>query len=406
MYEFGPFRLDPVSRRLLRGESPVHLTSKSFDVLLFLIRRSGQVVDRDELLKAAWPGQSVEDSSLTVAVSVLRKALGETSQSRNYVETVARRGYRFNGRVREFPADGDGAGDGHGRLDQLKRAVASIAVLPLINESETAESDYLCDGITESIIDSLAQLSSLKVIARSTAFHYRGREDARRIGEELGVQAVLNGRVRFLQDRLIVRARLVKVADGSQVWEGRYDLSLSDVMNVQEEIARDLSVKLRLYMTDAQVTSLGRRSTENTIAYHLYLKGRYLWNQFHRKAVERGIAYFNQAIAADPDYALAYSGLADGYLRLAAMYLPPKQLLPLAKAAALKAVEADETLAEARASLGLVKLWHDHDWAGAKQEYLRAIALNPNAVIPHQGYGSYLMFLGRFSDAVGEYEVA
>lgn len=406
MYEFGPFRLDPVTRRLLRGENPVHLTSKSFDVLLFLVRRSGQVVDRDELLKAAWPRQGVEDSSLTVAVSVLRKALGETSHSRNYVETVARRGYRFNGRVKEIPADEQAAEGGNGRPDQLKWVVASIAVLPLINESETPESDYLCDGITESIIDSLAQLSTLKVIARSTAFHYRGREDAERIGEELGVQAVLTGRVRFLTDELILRARLVKVADGSQVWEGRYNLSLSDVLDVQEEIARDLSVKLRLYMTDAQVTSLGRRSTENTEAYHLYLKGRYLWNQFHWKAVERGIAYFNQAIAADPDYALAYSGLADGYLRLAAMYLPPKQLLPLAKEAALKAVEADETLAEARASLGLVKLWHDHDWAGAKQEYLRAIALNPNAVIPHQGYGSYLMFLGRFGDAVGEYEVA
>lgn len=407
MYEFGPFRLDPVARLLLRGESTVHLTSKSFDVLLFLVRRSGQVVDRDELLRAAWPGQGVEDSSLTVAVSVLRRALGETYHRRTYVETVARRGYRFNGRVREVAADAPGAAEGgDGRPGGRKWAVESVAVLPFVDEGEAAEYDYLCDGITESIIDSLAQLPGLKVIARSTAFHYRGRADARRAGEELGVQAVLTGRVRFTRDELTVRAGLVRVADGAEVWEGRYDLPVTGMMDVQEEIARDVSVKLRLYLTDEQMTSLGRRPTENTEAYRLYLKGRYLWNQFHPNAVERGIDYFNQAIAADPHYALAYSGLADAYLRLAAMYLPPKRLLPLAKEAALKAVGADGTLAEARASLGLVKLWHDHDWAGAKQEYLRAIALNPNAVIPHQGYGSYLLFLGRFSDAVGEYEVA
>ena len=406
MYEFGPFRLDPVSRQLLRNGTPVHLTSKSFDALQFLISRRGEVVGRDELLSAIWPRHDVDDASLTVAISVLRRALGETSRSRNYVETVARRGYRFNGRVRERAAEEFAKAQGtNGRLVQ-ECSVDSIAVVPLINESKSPESDYLCDGITESIIDSLSQLSNLKVIARSTAFHYKGRDDARQIGEELRVQAVLTGHIRFLPNELIVNTKLVRTVDGAEIWKAQYDVPLANVMNVQEEIARDVSVKLRLYLTDEQMTSLGKRATENTNAYHLYLKGRYLWNQFQLKAVERGIDHFNRAISEDPDYALAYSGLADSYLRLASMYLSPKELLPQAKAAALKAVELDGTLAEARASLGLVKLWHDHDWAGAKKEYLRAIAFNTNAVIPHQGYGSYLLFIGRFRDAVGEYEVA
>lgn len=405
VYEFGPFQLDTLSRRLLRDGRQVQLTAKAFDILLLLVQRRRQIIGKDELLYSAWPGQLVDVNNLTVTVSLLRKALGETYRSRIYIETVSGRGYRFIGRVRKILTDEHDATESRqDSLSLLNGTVNSIAILPLFNESRHPQTDYLCDGITEWLIDNLSQLPKLKVIAWSTAFRYKGRKDIRQIGGELGVLAVLTGRVIQQQNNLTVSMELVKVADGSQIWGARYNRKLSDVMAVQEEIARDISAKLRLGPEETK--RLGKRYTENTKAYQLYLKGRYLWNQFDREAVERGIKYFKQAIAADPNYALAYSGLADAYLRLAAMYLPPKELLPKAKINALKAVEMDETLAEAHASLGLVKLWHDHDWAGAEKQYLRAIALNHRAVIPHQGYGSYLMFLGRFSDAIAEYEMA
>lgn len=407
MYEFGPFYLDSVSRRLLREGRTVQLTSKMFDVLVLLVSRRSQLVKRDELLNAAWPGSDIEESNLTVTISNLRKVLGESYQSRNYIETVSGRGYRFTARVRELSlVEAQALDVPPRRPDDLARRANLIAVLPLINDSGDPQVDYLCEGITEGIIHSLGQLPGLKVIARSTAFYYKGRDDIQRIAADLGVNAVITGRVLQIRDDLRVSAELVWVADGTRLWGAQYERKMSDIMYVQEDITRNISRKLCPRTTRGPTTSLGKPSTHNTKAYQLYLKGRYLWNQFHQSSVERAVKYFEQAIAEDVTFALAYSGLADAYLRLASMYLPPKELLPKAKAAALRAVEADETIAEARASLALVKLWHDHDWPGAEEEYLRAMSLNPNAVIPHQGYGSYLLFLGRFSEAAAEYRLA
>lgn len=407
MYEFGPFHLDTFSRRLLLDGHQVRLTAKAFDILLLLVSRRGQLVKRDELLKVGWSGRFVEENNLNVTISMLRKALGETYNSRNYIETVSGRGYRFIARVRQLSSDEAQAVEGlQRRPDHPARHPNLIAVLPLINDSGDSEADYLCEGITEGIINRLGQHPDLKVIARSTAFHFKGRNDVQQVAADLGASVVLTGRVLQLKDDLIISTELVHAEHGTQLWAARYERKISEIMNVQEDITRNVLRELRPGAAGRPTTRLSKLSTLNTNAYQLYLKGRYLWNQFHQKAVERAIKYFEQAIAEDPNFALAYSGLADAYLRLASMYRPPKELLPKAKAAALKAVGADKTMAEARASLALVKLWHDHDWTGAEKEYLSAIGLNPNAVIPHQGYGSYLLFLGRFGDAAAEYRLA
>jgi TolB-like protein/Tfp pilus assembly protein PilF len=294
-----------------------------------------------------------------------------------------------------------------GGIKARERVISSLAVLPLANTSDDPNLEYLSDGITESIINNLSQLPSLKVMARSTVFRYKGEKATPvEVARELAVRAVLVGRVLEMGDRLVVRVELVDAADGSQLWGEQYDRPLSDIFAVQGEIAHRVSEKLRLKLTSEERKRLAKRYTDNTEAYQLYLKGRYFWNKFSTEWVQKGIERFQQAIAIAPTYALAYAGLADSYFRLSDTYLPPNEALPKAKAAAMKAVELDEELSEAHASLGLIKTYYDHDWPGAETEYLRAIELNPNSSIAHQRYGSYLMYLNRFQEAAAEYDLA
>jgi TolB-like protein/Tfp pilus assembly protein PilF len=413
-YEFGPFRLIPVERRLLRDGRDVPLTPKLFDMLLLLVRRSGQLVRKEELMQEVWPDTAVQENNLTVSMSMVRKALGEGRDSVRFIETVPKSGYRFIARVREVRGGGDDAAERHGGAPAAGGAtqerggvISSLAVLPLANTSNDPNLEYLSDGITETIINNLSQLPSLKVMARSTVFRYKGETSAPvEVARELGVQAVLVGRVLGVGDRLVVRVELVDAADGSQLWGEQYDRPLSDIFAVQVEIARHVSEKLRLRLTSEERKRLAKRYTDDAEAYQLYLKGRYFWNKFSKEWVEKGIEHFEQAIAVAPNYALAYAGLADSYFRLSDAYMPPKEALPKAKAAALRAIELDEELSEGHASLGLIKVYYDHDWAGAEVEYLRAIELNPNSSIAHQRYGSYLMYIERFDEAAAEYEQA
>lgn len=412
-YDFGSFRLIPVERRLLRDGRDVPLTPKLFDMLLLLVRRSGQLVRKEELMQEVWPDTAVQENNLTVSMSMVRKALGEGRESARFIETVPKSGYRFIARVREVRGDG-GREEHHGRAATAGGAakgrggvISSLAVLPLANTSNDPNLEYLSDGITETIINNLSQLPSLKVMARSTVFRFKGGLSAPvEVARELGVQAVLVGRVLGVGDRLVVRVELVDAADGSQLWGEQYDRPLSDIFAVQGEIARHVSEKLRLKLTSEERKRLAKRYTDNTRAYQLYLKGRYFWNKFTKEWVEKGIEHFQEAIAVAPTYALAYAGLADSYFRLSDACLPPKEALPKAKEAALRAIELDEELSEAHASLGLIKVYYDHDWAGAEIEYLRAIELNPNYSVAHQRYGSYLMYTGRLEEAAAEYDLA
>jgi TolB-like protein/Tfp pilus assembly protein PilF len=285
----------------------------------------------------------------------------------------------------------------------VRRAIDSLAVLPLANASPDPGAEYLSDGITESIINALAQLPKLRVLPRSTVFRYKGREvDATEAGRELGVRAVLTGRVLRVGDQLVVKAELVDVANESQLWGDQYARRLTDIFALQEEISREISEQLRLKLSGDEKKKLARRQTENIEAYHLYLKGRYCVNKRTQDSLRRAIGYFQEALDLDPSYALAYAGLADSYGLLASATggLPPLETYPRAKAAALRALELDDTLGEAHTALGFFHLLHDWDWAAAEREFRRAIELNPNYPSAHDGYGFYCKVTGRHEEAI------
>jgi TolB-like protein/Tfp pilus assembly protein PilF len=403
IYEFGVFRLDAAERVLLRNGISVPLTPKVFDTLAVLVRKSGHVVGKDELMNEIWPDSFVEESNLTQNIFILRKVLGVTAEGQPYIQTVSKRGYRFVASVREVPA-GDNLAAGK-RVESgaivENDALNSLAVLPLVNASANPEAEYLSDGITESIINGLSKLPQLRVMSRSTVFRYKGTDtDPQDVGQDLGVRAVLVGRVLQISDRLIVRTELVDVAKGWQVWGEQYNRKLTDILALQEDIAREISENLKIKLTGEEKQRLAKRYTEDSEAYRLYLKGRYYWNKYTKEGLTRAIEYFNHSIELDPGYALAYAGLADAYYRLSSAYAPPREVLPKARNAAIKALENDDTLAEAHASLGLIKFYFDWDWSGAEHHYKRALELDPRSVLAHQRYGSYLATMGRVDESI------
>lgn len=294
----------------------------------------------------------------------------------------------------------------HSEVLGAQQRITSLAVLPLVNENQDPELDYLSDGITETIINVLSQLPQLRVMARSTMFRYKGREEPREIGKSLHVNTVLTGKLLRIHNRLRISMELVKVADGSQIWGEQYNRKPSDIFAMQEEIAQKITEQLRIKLTKGDKERLAKRYTEDIEAYQLYLKGRYFWNKYTEEWMKKGMEYFEQAIAIDHNYALAYTGLADSYVRLSEIYMPPVEALSKAKAAAQRAVEIDDELAEAHISLGMVKMYDDHDWAGAEKEFKRAIELGSNNATAHQWYGMYLMYVGRFDEAIAEYKLA
>jgi eukaryotic-like serine/threonine-protein kinase len=282
------------------------------------------------------------------------------------------------------------------------RKVDSIAVLPLTNVSGDPETEYLADGITETIINTLSRLPKLRVMARSTVFRYKGKEvDPQQVGFDLGIRAVLMGRVLQRADDLVIKTELIDVADGSHLWGEQYNRKLSDILAVQEEIATEISEKLRFKLTTVEKKKLTRRYTENIEAYNLYLKGRYYWNKRNGPDLIKGLDYFRQAIDIDPNYALAYAGLADSYTVLAAWNIvPSNDAFPKSKAAASKALEIDKSLSEVHASLGFVRGVYDWDWSRAEKEFKRAIDLNPTYATTYEWYALCLSYMGRHKEAI------
>jgi serine/threonine protein kinase/Flp pilus assembly protein TadD len=278
--------------------------------------------------------------------------------------------------------------------------IDSMAVLPFVNSGGNADTEYLTDGITETLINSLSQLPGLRVSARSIAFRYKGRDvDPVKAGQELNVRAVITGRVTTRGNRLVVQSDLVDVRNGSQLWGGQYNRPLSDILLLQDEIASNIFEKLRLRLSGEDKRRATKRYTENAEAYQLYLRGRYSWNQATISGYKKAIDYFQQAIAKDPGYALAYAGLADSYLFLGSYWV---EAIPEAKVAALKALEIDRTLAEAHVALGHIKLWLDWDWPAAEREFKQGIDLNPGSALAHNQYAMYLAAMGRLDDAIAE----
>jgi len=284
----------------------------------------------------------------------------------------------------------------HARNSEV--AIDSIAVLPFDNQNHDPDTEYLSDGLTESIINSLTELPALRVIARSSVFRYKGRDaDPLGVGHELGVRAVLTGRIMQRGDNLTVSAELVDVRENKQLWGEQYERKVSGLLAVQREIAKEISSNLRLKLSGAEQNRVTKHYTENPEAYQLYLKGRFYWNKRTGEALKKSIEYFNQAIEKDPNYALAYAGLADVYVVLPSYSAGA----PQERAAARKALELDDTLAEAHTSLA-ANLQADMDWSGAEREFKRAIELNPNYPTAHQWYSEYLLVMGRLDESKAE----
>jgi serine/threonine-protein kinase len=284
------------------------------------------------------------------------------------------------------------------RRSGKSKSIDSIAVLPFQNDGADADTEYLSDGVTEGVINKLSELPKLKVMARSTVFRYKGAvADPRAVGRDLRVRAVLSGRVKHVGDRIVINVELVDSRDGSHLWGEQYNRQMADLITLQEEMSQEIAEKLRIRLTGAEKKRLRKKSTDNTEAYQLYLKGRYQWNKRTEESLKKGIAHFEAAIESDPSFAGAYAGLADSYLTLATnIPLPPREAMPKAKAAATRALEIDGGLAEAWASLAAVKWWYEWDWEGAEAAYTSAIKLNPNYATAHDGYAMLLCARGRF----------
>jgi len=461
MYEFGRFRLNSADRVLLREGEPVALTPKVFDILLVLVENGGRVVEKDDLMKRVWPSTFVEEGNLTQNISLLRKALGETPGGIQFIETVPRRGYRFVGDVRaengetttatseirpvasaSTAVSGNGANGDHAavattetesktsNLSFLKRrtpgfvlvaavvliaiagviylsgmgkagdasanTIQSIAVLPFVDEASDPDAEYLNDKISESLINSLSKLPQLRVVPRSVVAHYKGQEiDPRKIGKDLNVRAVVTGSMRRHGDMISIQADLIDLQNVAQLWGQHYDHKLSDVMLVQEDISRDIFENLRL--------KLNVEEKKQIEAYRLYLKGRNSWNKRTEDGLSQGIQFFQQAIEVDPNYAPAYAGLADCYNMLVVYGMrQPKDGFPKAKEAAIKALDIDDKLAEAHASLAFIKFRWDWDRAETEREFQEAIKLKPTYAPAHQWYSSFLVAVERFDEAIAE----
>ena len=294
------------------------------------------------------------------------------------------------------------------RVPRSRKAFDSIAVLPFENATADSNTEYLSDGITESIINSLSHLPKLRVMARSTVFRYKGQTaDPQKVGNDLNVRTVLTGRVVQRGDSLVIGTELVDVANGWRLWGEQYNRKLADLVAVQDEIANEISGKLRLSLTGEEKKRLSKRPTLDAQAYQDYLRGRFYWNKRTEDGVKKGIEYFQRAVEKDPGYPLPYVGLADSYNILGYYsYAAARDVFPKAKAAALKALEIDGTLTEAHASLAYGRLYYEWDWSGAEREFEEVIARNPTYPTGRLYYGNYLAVMGRFTEALAQFEKA
>jgi TolB-like protein/DNA-binding winged helix-turn-helix (wHTH) protein/Flp pilus assembly protein TadD len=435
---FGVFEVDLHTGELCKQGRKVKLPGQPFQVLAMLLERPGDLVTRGEIRERVWPEDTFVDfeHSINTAVKLLRQALGDETERPHYIETLPRRGYRFIAPVepvapvREPPlrrrwAIALAAGvvaislavivalNVAGTRDRVLRAVGavrepplrvqSLAVLPLENLSHDPEQEYFADGMTEALITDLGKIRALRVISRTSVMQYKGtRKPLPEIARELNVDAVLEGTVARSGNRVRITANLLHAPTDRHLWAETYESNLGDVLVLQDEVAQAIASEIKVKLTPQEQARFARAQPVNPEAHEAYLRGRYYWNLRTEQNLKRGIEYFQQAIEKDPGYALAYTGLADSYVVLGTGALAPRETFPRAKAAAFKALEIDETLAEPHASLGWVKADFDWDWAGAEKEFKRAIELNPGYATAHHWYALYLSAMGRHNEAITE----
>jgi TolB-like protein/DNA-binding winged helix-turn-helix (wHTH) protein/Tfp pilus assembly protein PilF len=462
---FGPFELRPRARELYKHGVKVRLRPQPFQVLHILVEHPGEVVTREELHKQLWPSDTFVDfeHGLNTSVKELRGVLGDSATEPRYIETLPRLGYRLivpvdvdappidQTSVRAETAGAEnlvGKKISHYRIPQvlalprwsvllgisivLIAAIGAyfqwsrsrarpkpssgrwmLAVLPFENLTGDAGQDYLSDGLTEEMIAQLGRLdpAHLGVIARTSVMHYKqSHEPLGQIGRELGVQYVLEGSVRRDAEKVRINAQLIQVKDQTHVWARQYDRELSNLLALQGEIAREIAGGIQLTLGVAKRIDSAHRaslSPKSYEAYDLYLRGLYFWNKRTPQGFDRAVEYFQRAIEKDPNYARAYAGLADSYVLMSG-YSPvsPRESIPKARAAALRAVELDDKLAEAHTSLAVIAQNYDWDWKTVEKEYRRAIELDPNYPTAHHWYAESLALEGRFDEAFVEIERA
>jgi len=446
LYRFGPYRLDSDERVLLRDGRPVTLPPKDLETLFVLVERAGHIVEKEELLEKVWPGVFIEEGNLARHVFNLRQVLGDTADGRPYIETIPRRGYRFivavheDGEARALPSvalpsdqPATAVHSGQRRIQWVwalavlalvvggyfisrrfwPRPSAStqkvmLAVLPFVNLSGDVNEDYFADGLTEEMTAQLGQFqpSRLGVIARTSTVRYKGtKETAAQIGQELGVGYLLEGSVRRGGDRVRVTAQLIQVGEQTHLWAESYERPLTDVLNIQRELAEKITHSLSIQLLPGR-TAASASLHVNLESHDKYLLGLHELGQGTRESENRAIQYFQEAIAKDPNDARLYSALAQTYSALLTYYSSPNEVMPRAKEAALRALELDPDLAPARVTLGDVRLFYDWDWAAGEKEYHRALDINPNSPEAQLGYATYLATLGRFDEAISRVQQA
>jgi TolB-like protein/DNA-binding winged helix-turn-helix (wHTH) protein/Tfp pilus assembly protein PilF len=453
---FGVFQVNLAARELRKHGVRIRLPGQPFRVLSILLERPGQVVSREEMRDKLWDSETFVDyeRSLNSAIRKLRAVLGDSQESSRYIETVPRLGYRFIAPVEQVPSLAETLRASvlepppsapkvvrpparHGSLilgicailltltvsyfmwsrmrtrPQPSGERLMLAVLPFENLTGDPAQEYLSDGLTEEMIAQLGRLDPehLGVIARTSVMHYKHTtEAAGQIGRELGVQYVLEGSLRREAERVRVTAQLVQMKDQTHIWSRQYDRELKSLLSLQGEIAQETADEIQLRLGQGHKLRAADRKLASPTSYQtydLYLKGRYFWNKRTKDGFRQAADYFQQSIASDPNYARAYAGLADTYALMSSWnFIPQTEAIPKARAAALRAMQLDDSLAEAHTSLGLIAENYDYDWQTAEKEYRRAIQLDPQYATAHQWYAECLAFQGRFPEALEESERA
>ena len=391
IYKFGEFRIEAAKRMLLRNGDTVALTPKVFDTLLHLVQRGGETVDKDALMRAVWPDTVVEENNLNQNISTLRRVMEERPGKSRFILTVPGKGYRFVASVEVI------AGLAETPLH------ATIAVLPFENLSADAEREYLCDGLTEETIVALGQIdpSYLNVIGRTSAMAYkRTTKTASEIGRELNASYLIEGSLRAEAERLRITSRLIRVCDQVQVWSSSFDSEPVSMLAFQRELSAAIAEQVRRRLLPERLNALERRHTRNAEAYDLYLRGRYLWHQLTPATTRRAAEHFTRATQLDPEYALAWSGLADVYSASPINGdAPTLAVWPRAREAVAHALRAEPNLAEVQASVGFLKFWLDWEWRDAEAAFRAAIELDPNYPLPHRMLGILYSYLDRREEA-------
>lgn len=452
IYEFGEFRLDAEKRLLLRGDGePVPLTPKVFDTLLYLLQHRGTVIDKDQFMREIWTDTIVEENNLNKNISTLRHILGEKPGEHRFIVTVPGKGYKFVSDVEEIcyaekleessaVPDGLNANkfqisdykfqDEHlkieGRLRHfkiplsaalalliaasfavyfwrqtpVKPSIKTIAVLPFKPLVAENRDEALEVGMADTLIARLGMNQEIVVRPLSSVRKYGNLDqDALIAGRALDVDSVLDGNIQRRDDSIRVNVSLVRVSDGTLLWNGTFDEKLTHIFAVQDSISERVVTALKIRLGSAEK----KRYTENVEAYQLYMKGRYHTLKLTRAETDKGINYFQQAAGIDPNYSLAYVGLARAYLPMALTSgVPSWEVMPKAKAAVLRAIEIDETLAEAHATLGMIMFWYDWDWQASEKHYLRALELDANSAEGRFSYAHLLSNAGRHEHALAE----